>query len=47
MNLSGHHIFVGDWSGPALREYAYPSGTLIGAVKGAQHGWLRGIAVDQ
>jgi hypothetical protein len=47
INQSGHHIFIADWSGPKVQEYAYPSGTFIGAVKGAQHGWLRGVAVDQ
>jgi DNA-binding beta-propeller fold protein YncE len=47
MNQSGHHLFIGDWSGPKVQEYAYPSGTFIGAVKGAQYGWLRGVAVDQ
>jgi hypothetical protein len=47
ISQSGHHIFIGDWSGPKVQEYAYPSGTFIGAVKGAQYGWLRGVAVDQ
>jgi DNA-binding beta-propeller fold protein YncE len=47
INRSGHHIFIADWSGPKVQEYAYPSGTFIGAVKGAQYGWLRGVAVDQ
>ena len=47
INQSGHHIFIADWSGPRVQEYAYPSGTFIGAVKGAQYGWLRGVAVDQ
>ncbi len=46
ISRSDHHWFIGDWSGPAVREFAYPSGKLIGAVKGAQNGWLRGVAVD-
>lgn len=47
MSESGHHLFTGDWLGPRVEEYSYPSGRLIGTVKGAQHGWLRGVAVDQ
>jgi hypothetical protein len=46
LSESGRHLFTGDWSGPKVEEYAYPSGKLIGTVSGEHGGRLLGVAVD-
>jgi hypothetical protein len=40
-----HHWFTGDF-GIEASEYSYPSGVLIGSVRGANGGSLRAVAVD-